>query len=78
MLTELFNGIYNQQINPKSAKTVIIGFFCNCWVTTILITSLTKFEDVKQIQKVEIKKPEIKKPEIKKPEIKKPETKKKK
>ena len=22
MLTELFNGIYNQQINPKNAKTV--------------------------------------------------------
>ena len=65
MLTELFNGIYNQQINPKSAKTVIVGFFVIIGVTTILITSLTKFEDVKQIQKVEIKKPEIKKPETK-------------
>ena len=71
MLTELFNGIYNQQINPKSVKTVIVGFFVITGVITILITSLTKFEDVKQIQKVEIKKPEIKKPEIKKPETKK-------
>ena len=71
MLTELFNGIYNQQISPKNAKTVIIGFFVIVGVTTILITSLTKFEDVKQIQKVEIKKPEIKKSEIKKSETKK-------
>tara|TARA_B100000497_G_scaffold127337_1_gene168778 strand:- start:1916 stop:3406 length:1491 start_codon:yes stop_codon:yes gene_type:complete len=71
MLTELFNGIYNQQISPKNAKTVIIGFFVIVGVTTILITSLTKFDDVKQIQKVEIKKPEIKKSEIKKSETKK-------
>ena len=77
MLTELFNGIYNQQINPKSAKTVIISFFVITGVITILITSLTKFEGVKQIQKVEIKKPEIKKLKTMKPEIKKSETKKK-
>ena len=25
ILTELFNGIYNQQINPKNAKSLIIG-----------------------------------------------------
>ena len=70
MLTELFNGIYNQQINPKSAKTVIIGFFVIIGVTTFLITNLTKFDDIDQIQKVEIKKPEIKKPILKEPEIK--------
>jgi len=69
MLTELFNGIYNQQINPKNVKTVIVGFFVIIGATTILITSLTKFEDVKQIQKVEIKKPEIEKPETKKKTI---------
>ena len=78
MLTELFNGIYNQQINPKSAKTVIIGFFVIIGVTTFLITNLTKFDDIDQIQKVEIKKPEIKKPEIKKPILKEPEIKQKK
>ena len=70
MLTDLFNGIYNQQINPKSAKTVIIAFLVIIGVTTILITNLTKFDDVKQIQKVEINKPEIKKPKVKKPETK--------
>jgi len=69
MLTELFNGIYNQQISPKSVKTVIVGFFIIIGATTILITSLTKFEDVKQIQKVEVKKPEIEKPETKKKTI---------
>jgi hypothetical protein len=46
MLTELFNGIYNQQINPKNVKTVIVGFFVIIGATTILITSLTKFENV--------------------------------
>jgi Bax protein len=78
MLTELFNGIYNQQINPKSAKTVIIGFFVIIGVTTFLITNLTKFDDIDQIQKVEIKKPETKKPEIKKPILEEPEIKQKK
>ncbi|MDC1130637.1 glucosaminidase domain-containing protein [Pelagibacteraceae bacterium] len=80
MLTELFNGIYNQQINPKSAKTVIIGFFAIVGVTTILITSLTEINDVKKIQKVkvEVKKSEVKKQETKKSEIKKIETTKKK
>ena len=81
ILVDLFNGLYNQQINPKNVKTVIIGFFVIISVTTILISSLTKYEDVQQIQKVEVKKPDIKKPDIKKPEVtqkkveKKPKTK---
>ena len=69
VLVDLFNGLYNQQINPKNAKTVIIGFFVIISITTILITSLTKYGDVQQIQKVEIKKPDVKKPEVKKPEV---------
>jgi Bax protein len=76
ILVDLFNGLYNQQINPKNIKTVIIGFFVIISVTTILITSLSKFEDVQQIQKAEVKKPdikEVKKPDIKKIEVKKPE-----
>jgi len=73
ILIDLFNGLYNQQINPKNVKTVIIGFFVIIGITTILINSLTKYEDVQQIQKVEIKKPDVKKPEVKKPEVKKPE-----
>ena len=55
----------------KNVKTVIIGFFVIISITTILITSLTKYGDVQQIQKVEINKPDVKKPEVKKPEVKK-------
>jgi len=78
ILTELFNGIYNQQVNPKSAKTVIIGFFVIVGVTTILITSLSKFETENQVQKVEIKKPKAEiKHEAKKKEIKEKKPKKK-
>ena len=76
ILVDLFNGVYNQQINPKNVKTVIIGFFVIIGVTTILVTSLSKFEDVQKIQKVEVKKPDVKKAEIKKPDIKKPDIKK--
>ena len=70
ILVDLFNGVYNQQINSKNVKTVIIGFFVIISITTILITSLTKYGDFQQIQKVEIKKPDVKKPEVKKPEVK--------
>jgi Bax protein len=76
ILVDLFNGLYNQQINPKNVKTVIIGFFVIIGVTTILVSGLSKFEDVEQIQRVEVKKPDVKKAEIKKPEIKKPAIKK--
>ena len=76
ILVDLFNGLYNQQINPKNVKTVIIGFFVIIGVTTILVTSLSKFEDVQKIQKVGVKKPDVKKAEIKKPDIKKPDIKK--
>ncbi|MDA7741852.1 glucosaminidase domain-containing protein [Pelagibacteraceae bacterium] len=76
ILVDLFNGLYNQQINPKNVKTVIIGFFVIISITTILITSLAKYGDVKQIQKVEIKKPDVKKPELtQKKVVKKPEKK---
>ena len=53
-LTELFNGIYNQQINPKSAKTAIIGFFVIVGVTTLIISFSGNFENINQVQKVEI------------------------
>jgi Bax protein len=59
-LTELFSGIYNQQINPKNAKTVIIGFFIITGATILVITNVTKFDDNQQVREVEIKKIEIK------------------
>ena len=31
LFTDVFNSIYNQQIDQKSARNVIIGFFHYCW-----------------------------------------------
>ena len=56
-LTEVFNGIYNQNINPKNAKNAIIGFFVIVGVTTLVISFSSKFENTNQIQKVELEKP---------------------
>ena len=66
LLTELFNGIYNQQINPKNAKAVIISFVALIGVTTLIITGATNFDDTMQVKKVEIKKSEAKE---KKPKV---------
>ena len=60
LLTELFSGLYNQQINPKNARTAIIGFFVIAGISTLIITGLTRYGDINQIKKVEIVKPEIK------------------
>ena len=71
LLTELFNGIYNQQFNPKSTKAVIIGFFAIVGITTLIITSLNKFEKVDEVKKIEIDKKQTKQKKVeKKPEIK--------
>ena len=63
-LTELFHGIYNQKIDTKNAKTLVIGFFMIVGISTILITNLTNFDNVNQVQKVEIDKSEKKKKKI--------------
>jgi len=65
-LTELFNGIYNQQFKPKNTKSVIIGFFVIIGVTTVIITSVTNLDEASQIKKVEIEKPKAKE---KKPDV---------
>jgi Bax protein len=70
-LTELFNGIYNQNINPKNAKTAIIGFFIIVGVTTLVISFSSKFENINQIQKVELEKPKVKEKKIPKAQVKK-------
>jgi len=54
-LTELFNGIYNQQINPRGAKKAIIGFFVIVGVTTLIISFSGNLENFNQAQKIEIK-----------------------
>ena len=72
-LTELFNGIYNQNINPKNAKNAIIGFFVIVGVTTIVISFSSKIEKTNQIQKVELEKPKAKEKKTPKAQVKKEE-----
>ncbi len=84
-LTDLFHGIYSQQINKGKVGKVIVGFFVIVGTITIIISGVTTFKDLenpseKQIVKKEqkIKKPEIKtKKEVKKPKetVKKPKAK---
>ena len=77
ILTDLFNGIYNQQINLKSTKTTIIGFFVVIGVTTIIVTGVTNFEEKNLTKKVEVenlKVKEEKKPQTQVKKEKKPQT----
>ncbi len=87
LFTDVFNSIYNQQIDQKSAKNVIIGFFGVVAITTIVIVGVNNYKNIDFTEKkIEIEKPKAKekkkkveKPEIKtKKEVKKPETKTKK
>ena len=70
LFTNIFNAIYNQQIDPKKARNVIIGFFVIVFATSITISAFNYFGDGESIKKLEVKKPEVKK-EVKKPEVKK-------
>ena len=84
VFTDVFNSIYNQQIDQRSARNAIIGFFVVVGVSTLTVVgfksyktfdfSEKKIEIKKEVKKPEIKK-EVKKPEVKK-EVKKPEVKK--
>ena len=88
LFTDLFHGIYNQQIEPKKAKRAIIGIASVAIIATIAFSSVNYFSQSELVKKPQIKKevkkpqikkdtqtPEIKK-EVKKPNIKKPEIKK--
>ena len=83
LFTDVFNSIYNQQIDQKSARNVIIGFFAVIGITTAIFVGLNTYKNYNfSEKKIEAKKPEqtikkeIKKPEIKpKKETKKPEEK---
>ncbi len=86
LFTDVFNAIYNQQIDQKSARNVIIGFFTVVGITTVIVAGISKYNDFqspglnkdeakieKKLKKVE-KKPKLeeKKPKLeeKKPELK--------
>ena len=79
IFTDVFNGIYNQQLDPKKAKNLIVGIVTVVVITTIAFSGKNYFDSIEAGKIVEIKQPEIKKeakkPEVKK-ELKKPEVKK--
>ena len=74
LLTDLFHGIYSQQLEPQKAKKVIIAIASVAVIATIAFSSINYFTENQLVKKPEIKK-EVKKPEIKK-EVKKSENKK--
>ncbi len=72
LFTDVFNSIYNQQIDKKSARNVIIGFFVVVGVTSLIVTGISTYKNYDFAKnKIETKKPELKvKKEVKKPELK--------
>ena len=85
LFTDIFHGIYKQQIEPQKAKKVIVVIASVTVVATIMFSGINYFsnnqlvkkpeikKEIKKEVKKELKKPEVKK-EVKKSEIKKPET----
>ena len=45
LFTDVFNSIYNQQIDQKSARNVIIGFFVIIGVTTAIYSSYSAYKN---------------------------------
>ncbi len=75
LFTDLFHGIYAQQIEPQKAKRVIIAIASVAVIATVAYSGINYISDNELAKKPEVKK-EVKTPEIKK-EVKKPEIKKK-
>ena len=68
LFTDVFNSIYNQQIDQKSARNVIIGFFVVAGVTTAVVFGVNTYKTYDfSNKKIEETKPE---PKVKKEVIK--------
>ena len=80
LFTDLFHGIYNQQIEPKKARKVITVISLVVIITTISFSGINYFSDDLVVKKIEIKNQDTKKPKIKneviKQKVKKPDIKK--
>ena len=62
LFTDVFNSIYNQQIDQKSARNVILGFFVLAGVTTAIIFGFNNYKNFDFSQKQdEISKPDLNK-----------------
>ena len=73
LLTDLFNGIYNQKINKTRANHAILGFFIIVGLITIITAGVTTFNNpnklnennlVKKEQKIKKPKTAVKKPDV--------------
>jgi Bax protein len=71
LFTNLFHGIYNQQIQPQKAKKVIAVIASVAVISTIAFSGINYLSEKNLIKNLEVKKPDVKKPEVKKPEVKK-------
>jgi Bax protein len=71
LFTNLFHGIYNQQIQPQKAKKVIAVIASVAVISTIAFSGINYLSEKNLIKNLEVKKPDVKKPDVKKPEVKK-------
>ena len=62
LFTDLFHGIYKQQIEPQKAKKVMIAIASVAVIATVAFSGINYFSDNQFAKKPEIKK-EVKKPE---------------
>ena len=77
-LTNLFHGIYDQQIHKGKTGKVVLVFFVVAGVITIIVSGVTTFNNLDKSQETQIVKKEVTKPKAKiKKEVKKPESKEK-
>tara|TARA_Y100000996_G_scaffold364590_1_gene308891 strand:+ start:3185 stop:4684 length:1500 start_codon:yes stop_codon:yes gene_type:complete len=63
LLTNLFHGIYEQQINKGKAGKVIIGFFIIVGIVTLIATGITTFNELDRYTEKPVIKKNEKKPE---------------
>ncbi len=63
LLTNLFHGIYEQQINKGKAGKVIIGFFIIVGVVTLIATGITTFNELDRFTEKPVIEKKEKKPE---------------
>ena len=71
LFTDVFNSIYNQQIDKRSARNVIIGFFVLVGLTTVIVFGVNTYKNYDfSDKKIEAKKPDVKIKKEQKPEVK--------
>ena len=75
LFTNLFHGVYNQNISARSARKAVIGFFMVVGAVLTIVAGVTTFKNLEAFKKNELVKKysgtdQPKKKELKKPEVK--------